>query len=481
MPAKRTSKKTKTAAPQPPLHTPTCSATTSPVPVPVTTVPFRFASLLDTMDSSPGIPPTPGVNLSAPATPVPVMSTEIAAPAAPAEIPPPAKSKRKRKSPSPSPSGSRSSSPEPAPKRKSSTKLKAKSSKKQPEKPRSPTPVDEEGSGSGGSERGASVKQRFFSDEEEDELADFFRDHPIFYNKSLKGYYQMRDKKARLVTEKAEEMGRSAAQISTWFTSMRSSYGRLSAEGPSGTGKKHLTTRDQWIVTKFAFLKDHIKRAGGQEAPSVRRLAPSQPPSVTPTPQEDTDIEDVEPGTSQQQPVPRRKAKRAEPVGGAVQEMVSLMKEYTSRSVAPHPMDRQSQSDAEEAWKSACTWLFYEGLALSEKRRKALKRKMVTLLQQAQDEEDQEKETAALPPMHPAPAHQYQQWQFQQPAPVQQPLQQPLLRAHTGYSSSGHTRAPTPQMPSAAAWQTMPPTYGQPTQPEENLFGFSPMPSPAKN
>ena len=49
-------------------------------------------------------------------------------------------------------------------------------------------------------------------------------------------------------------MGRTAENLKGWFRSLRDTHTRLDKK-KSGDGAVNLTEREQWIVTKFAFLK----------------------------------------------------------------------------------------------------------------------------------------------------------------------------------------------------------------------------------
>ena len=59
-----------------------------------------------------------------------------------------------------------------------------------------------------------------------------------------------------------------AAGMKTWFDSLRTKYGKLSAV-KSGDGARELTFRDKWVLDKFAFLKRHIVRVPSRQACGV--------------------------------------------------------------------------------------------------------------------------------------------------------------------------------------------------------------------
>ncbi|XP_066957984.1 uncharacterized protein [Macrobrachium rosenbergii] len=92
----------------------------------------------------------------------------------------------------------------------------------------------------------------------------------------------------------------SGRELRTWFTSLRSRFGLLTAEkSGQGTGRR-LTDREKWILNIFHFLKPHIVH---QRKPKVLGLpmaacaaaalpaqaldlpaAPVSSPALTPTP-----------------------------------------------------------------------------------------------------------------------------------------------------------------------------------------------------
>ena len=49
-------------------------------------------------------------------------------------------------------------------------------------------------------------------------------------------------------------MGRTVENLKGWFRSLRDTHTRLDKK-KSGDGAVNLTEREQWIVTKFAFMK----------------------------------------------------------------------------------------------------------------------------------------------------------------------------------------------------------------------------------
>ncbi|XP_051807878.1 FK506-binding protein 5-like [Acanthochromis polyacanthus] len=88
---------------------------------------------------------------------------------------------------------------------------------------------------------------------EEDQMLDFIRDNPILWNVKLTDY-RRKDKKEKLWQEQAELMDRSSETLQGWFRSLRDTNTRLDKK-KSGDPGVIFTQREDWIYTKFAFLK----------------------------------------------------------------------------------------------------------------------------------------------------------------------------------------------------------------------------------
>ena len=72
-----------------------------------------------------------------------------------------------------------------------------------------------------------------FTDKQEDDLVVWFKDNVIFYNQSLREF-KLKDKKVRLMLEKAKEFNISLAEQKTWLSSMQTTFGMLSKLKKSG-------------------------------------------------------------------------------------------------------------------------------------------------------------------------------------------------------------------------------------------------------
>ncbi|XP_050711228.1 uncharacterized protein LOC126995584 [Eriocheir sinensis] len=105
------------------------------------------------------------------------------------------------------------------------------------------------------SQKSKKVKvQTDLSPEQEQIMVEWLEDHPILYNKKLSSYKDTA-KKERLWLEKAAELGKPVLVLKTWYTSLRSRYGRLKK---SGDPDPELTEREEWILRVFEFLRPHI-------------------------------------------------------------------------------------------------------------------------------------------------------------------------------------------------------------------------------
>ena len=108
--------------------------------------------------------------------------------------------------------------------------------------------------------------------EEEQRLAYWYRDNPLFYDKTLRDHKD-RDKKQRLLEEMVATLQapQTAAQLKTWMESMRTAYGKLRKGPQPGSAKKALTYKDKWILDNFNFLAPHIRAVGASRAGNVSK------------------------------------------------------------------------------------------------------------------------------------------------------------------------------------------------------------------
>ena len=100
------------------------------------------------------------------------------------------------------------------------------------------------------------------------ELADWLKENPMLYTKSMKEYKDMA-KKTDLWNSKAAELDlESESMLKTWYESVRTKVGKLS-DKKSGSATKDMTDRDTFLMQNFGFLASHIERVKGRPACSV--------------------------------------------------------------------------------------------------------------------------------------------------------------------------------------------------------------------
>ncbi|KAG0715459.1 hypothetical protein GWK47_011880 [Chionoecetes opilio] len=114
--------------------------------------------------------------------------------------------------------------------------------------------------------------------------------------------------------------------LMTWFTSLRSRFGRLT-NLKSGDGAKRLTERENWIMNMFQFLKPHIVRQKkprtlGIPQSAAQAAEPASVPVPDPAPAPATDdVDDPSAGSQEDTTpaisMPARKAKQGKPPGAA--------------------------------------------------------------------------------------------------------------------------------------------------------------------
>ena len=119
----------------------------------------------------------------------------------------------------------------------------------------------------------AEKKQRKFhaplTDDEEEQMIDWLRDHPELYNRKLKSYKDIRAKEAHWM-DIAAILGRDVHYLKTWYQSIRTRFGRLRKK-KSGDGAADPTDRDAWILRCLDFLAPHIVEVRSRAAVSVSK------------------------------------------------------------------------------------------------------------------------------------------------------------------------------------------------------------------
>ena len=88
---------------------------------------------------------------------------------------------------------------------------------------------------------------------DEELMLEFIRDNPVLWNVKMTDY-RRKDKKDKIWEDQAQLMEKTADTLKGWFRSLRDTHTRLDKR-KSGDGAPHLTEREEWIVSKFVFLK----------------------------------------------------------------------------------------------------------------------------------------------------------------------------------------------------------------------------------
>lgn len=95
-------------------------------------------------------------------------------------------------------------------------------------------------------------KAKLFSsltEEEEKSMVEWLEQNPDIYNKKMKAYKDM-TRKESLWRGKACKLGKDVAELKTWYTSLRTRYGRLKKKKSSQEDFK-MTERDEWVYSHF--------------------------------------------------------------------------------------------------------------------------------------------------------------------------------------------------------------------------------------
>jgi len=152
-------------------------------------------------------------------------------------------------------------------------KIRITKTKKATEKPTEDAEAEAEGDGGGDADADADVeadvegdgdepatKKRkltvMLSEDQEEGLVEWFQEHELFYNQKLKEF-KLKDKKDRMLSDKAKELKISLAELKAWLQSMRTMFGRLQKK-KSGQATPQHTARQQWILASFSFLAPHL-------------------------------------------------------------------------------------------------------------------------------------------------------------------------------------------------------------------------------
>ncbi|XP_032891317.1 uncharacterized protein LOC116982106 isoform X2 [Amblyraja radiata] len=100
-----------------------------------------------------------------------------------------------------------------------------------------------------------------FTREQEGDLVEWYQAHRELYDKGHRDFRSTDLRNAMLENKAKEFPGCSYDQLCQWFKSQRTRFGRLSHSlGKTGSASQPLTDREQWIVEKWGFVRNHIVR-----------------------------------------------------------------------------------------------------------------------------------------------------------------------------------------------------------------------------
>ncbi|XP_066285784.1 uncharacterized protein [Branchiostoma lanceolatum] len=91
---------------------------------------------------------------------------------------------------------------------------------------------------------------------QEESIVEFFAAHPEFYDKT-RDDYRNSGKKNRLLQEKSKELGITAKDITSWYSTTRSTFCRMKKQ-KSGQAPVYKTARQRWIWQNCQFFMQHI-------------------------------------------------------------------------------------------------------------------------------------------------------------------------------------------------------------------------------
>jgi len=121
--------------------------------------------------------------------------------------------------------------------------------------------------------RKAKSRATFFTPEQEQDVADWYKDREWFYNFRCDAYKDT-VRKDKALEEKAAQLGSTAKELKTWIKSKKDLAAKLLKQKTSGAAAKPMTDREQWVYDNFrhaaGFAKrvaEHKRKKGGQLPP----------------------------------------------------------------------------------------------------------------------------------------------------------------------------------------------------------------------
>nr|XP_054766060.1 PAX-interacting protein 1-like [Lytechinus pictus] len=142
-----------------------------------------------------------------------------------------------------------------------------------------------------GTEKRSKKKTLVLTDEQEADMADWLKSHPLLYTKTMKEYKDTA-KKIDLWNDKANELNvETMSMLKTWYESVRTKVGKLT-DSKSGSAARNLTDRERFLKANFGFLSSHISRVKGKATCSLQQRLEEVSENLDIASQQQSDDED---------------------------------------------------------------------------------------------------------------------------------------------------------------------------------------------
>ena len=134
----------------------------------------------------------------------------------------------------------------------------------------------------------------FLTREQEQGIADWYKDREWFYNFRCEGYKDT-VRKNKALEEKAAQLGYSGTDLKTWIKSKKDLAAKILKQKTSGAAAKPMTDREHWVYDNFRHAAGFAKRVAehkrkkGEQLPSRKLpvLEATNEPSQLQTSQDD--------------------------------------------------------------------------------------------------------------------------------------------------------------------------------------------------
>ncbi|CAL8292646.1 unnamed protein product [Arctogadus glacialis] len=123
-------------------------------------------------------------------------------------------------------------------------------------------------------------KPVYLTDDQQQLLADWLKDHPEIYTKGSRDFKNTERKKRRW-DDMAKDLGVSYEELIRWYQSTRTRVGKLLHTVSGQEVDMSKTDRDRYLVATFRFLLDHIVRQPTRVAHSLKEKIAASQPSAT--------------------------------------------------------------------------------------------------------------------------------------------------------------------------------------------------------